>query len=105
VFRPKIPKSDNRFFDPSNTWYVYENEPLKQSLEKFANFPISTSFENNEPRLLLIAVDIQEGIPVISIAIKRKMEQENLYMERITDQNLMNNQKVTTVIIESSNMS
>jgi NTE family protein len=62
VFRPKIPKSDNRFFDPSNTWY---NEPLKQSLEKFANFPISTSFENNEPRLLLIAVDIQEGIPVI----------------------------------------
>ena len=65
VFRPKIPKSDNRFFDPSNTWYVYDNEPLKQSLEKFAKFPISTSFENNEPRLLLIAVDIQEGVPVV----------------------------------------
>jgi NTE family protein len=65
LFRPKIPKSDNRFFDPSNTWYVYDNKPLKQSLEKFANFPISTSFENNEPRLLLIAMDIQEGIPVI----------------------------------------
>jgi NTE family protein len=65
VFRSKIPKSDNRFFDPSNTWYVYDNEPLKQSLEKFANFPISTSFENNEPRLLLMAVDIQECLPVI----------------------------------------
>jgi predicted acylesterase/phospholipase RssA len=51
VFKPKIPKSDNRFFDPSNTWYVYDNKPLKESLEKFAKFPISTSFENNEPRL------------------------------------------------------
>lgn len=60
-----MPKSDNRFFDPSNTWYVYDNEPLKQSLEKFAKFPISTSFENNEPRLLLIAVDTQEGVPVV----------------------------------------
>ena len=65
VFRPKIPKPDNRFFDPLNTWYVYDNEPLKQSLEKFAKFPISTSFENNEPRLLLVAVDIQEGVPVV----------------------------------------
>ena len=65
VFTPKIPKPDNRFFDPLNTWYVYDNEPLKQSLEKFAKFPISTSFENNEPRLLLVAVDIQEGVPVV----------------------------------------
>ena len=65
VFKPKIPKPDNRFFDPSNTWYVYDNEPLKQSLEKFAKFPISTSFENNEPRLLLVTVDIQEGVPVV----------------------------------------
>ena len=28
-------------------------------------FPISTSFENNEPRLLLVTVDIQEGIPIV----------------------------------------
>ena len=65
VFKPKIPKSDNRFFDLSNMWYVYDNEPLRQSLEKFAKFPISTNFENNEPRLLLVAVDIQEGIPIV----------------------------------------
>jgi NTE family protein len=72
VFRPKIPKSDNRFFDPSNTWYVYDNEPLKQSLEKFAKFPISTNFENNEPRLLLVAVDIQEGVPVVFDSYEKK---------------------------------
>ena len=65
VFVPKIPVFDNRFFDPSNTWYIYDNRPLKESLEKFAKFPISTSFENDEPRLLLVAVDVQELTPVV----------------------------------------
>jgi NTE family protein len=44
---------------------LFDNELLKQSLEKFAKFPNSTSFENNEPRLLLVAIDIQEGVPVV----------------------------------------
>jgi NTE family protein len=65
VFVPKTPLLDNRFFDPSNTWYIYDNRPLKESLEKFAKFPISTSFENDEPRLLLVAVDVQELTPVV----------------------------------------
>ena len=65
VFVPKTPLPDHRFFDPSNTWYIYDNRPLKESLEKFAKFPISTSFENNEPRLLLVAVDVQELTPVV----------------------------------------
>jgi len=65
VFVPKMPLLDNRFFDPSNTWYIYDNRPLKESLEKFARFPISTSLENDEPRLLLVAVDVQEATPVV----------------------------------------
>jgi len=65
VFVPKTPLPDHRFFDPSNTWYIYDNRPLKESLEKFAKFPIATSFENNEPRLLLVAVDVQELTPVV----------------------------------------
>ena len=65
VFVPQTPSLDNRFFDPSNTWYLYDSKPLKDSLEKFAKFPISTSFENNEPRLLLVAVDVQEATPVV----------------------------------------
>ena len=65
VFVPKMPLLDNRFFDPSNTWYIYDNKPLKESLEKFAKFPISTSFDNDEPRLLLVAVDVQELSPVV----------------------------------------
>ena len=65
VFIPKTPLPDTRFFDPSNTWYVYDNKPLKASLERFAKFPISTSFENDEPRLLLVAVDVQEATAVV----------------------------------------
>ena len=34
-------------------------------MEKFARFPISTSFEKGEPRLLLVAVDVQEATPVV----------------------------------------
>jgi NTE family protein len=65
VFVPKTPLLDNRIFDPSNTWYIYDNKALKESLEKFARFPISTSFEDGEPRLLLVAVDVQEATPVV----------------------------------------
>ncbi|HEU5121077.1 MAG TPA: patatin-like phospholipase family protein, partial [Candidatus Nitrosocosmicus sp.] len=65
VFVPKTPLLDSKFFDPSNTWYIYDNSALKESLEKFARFPILTRFEDNEPRLLLVAVDVQESIPVV----------------------------------------
>jgi hypothetical protein len=41
VFVPKTPLVDNRFFDPS------------------------TSFENGEPRLLLVAADVQDATPVV----------------------------------------
>lgn len=65
VFVPKTPLLDSRFFDPLNTWFIYDNKPLKESLEKFAKFPISTSYEKGEPRLLLVAVDVQEATPVV----------------------------------------
>ena len=65
MFVPKEPLLDSRFFDPSSTWYIYDNSPLKETLEKFAKLPISTSFENNEPRLLLVAGDVQEATPVV----------------------------------------
>jgi predicted acylesterase/phospholipase RssA len=57
--------TDKTFLDPSNVWYLYSNGPLKQSLEKFAKFPIATSYEKKEPRLLLVAVDVQEGSTVV----------------------------------------
>lgn len=73
---------DNRFhdylpffnFQPNvnpDTWFFYDNEPLKKSLEheykegkRFVKFPIATTFDKDEPRLLTIAVDVQEGATV-----------------------------------------
>ena len=65
VFSPSKTLGDRRFFDPLNTWYLYSNEPLKRSLEKFAKFPIATSYEENEPRLLLVSIDVQDGTAVV----------------------------------------
>jgi len=58
------PKQDNRYCDSQNQWQVYDNQPLRKSIEKFANFPIATSFDKGEPRLLVISVDAAEGTTV-----------------------------------------
>ena len=41
-----------------NTWYRFSNKPLRKSLERFAKFPIATAHEENQPRLILVAVDV-----------------------------------------------
>ena len=65
VFSPPRAEHDKKFFDPFNVWYRYDNQPLKKSLEKFAKFPIATSREENQPRLLLVTVDVMESLPVV----------------------------------------
>jgi NTE family protein len=66
VFSPLTPMHDRRFFDFfGNTWYRFSNEPLRKSLERFVKFPIATSYEDNQPRLLLVAVDVADGAPVV----------------------------------------
>jgi NTE family protein len=67
VFLPQAPLPDVKFFDLQNTWYRYDNQPLKHSLEQFSKFPIATSFkegQENQPRLLLVSVDVMEGAAV-----------------------------------------
>jgi NTE family protein len=67
VFLPlPFPLPDTKYFDPQNIWPVYSNQPLKDSLEKFAKFPIATSFKENQkqPRLLLVSIDVLEGAAV-----------------------------------------
>ncbi|HEY7080321.1 MAG TPA: patatin-like phospholipase family protein [Nitrososphaeraceae archaeon] len=69
VFSPLLPQLDSKFFDPSNIWYRFDNGPLKRSLEKFAKFPIATTFDEKasltQPRLILVSVDVAEGAPVV----------------------------------------
>jgi predicted acylesterase/phospholipase RssA len=65
VFSFPRPAPDRRFFDFLwNTWYRFSNEPLRKSLERFAKFPIATAFEESQPRLILVTVDVAEGVPV-----------------------------------------
>ena len=64
VFYPHQPTYDNKYLDLDNIWYRYSTEPLKRSLERFAKFPIATTQEDNQPRLILVAVDVADGIPV-----------------------------------------
>jgi NTE family protein len=65
VYSPLPPKMDTKFFDPLNTWHRYSNAPLKRIINKYwdyDNFPIKTSLEQGEPRLLLVTVDVQKGV-------------------------------------------
>jgi NTE family protein len=61
VFSAPVPVFDTKFFDLQNVWYRYDNGPLKRSIEEFVKFPISTSLDKGEPRLLVIGVDVEEG--------------------------------------------
>jgi NTE family protein len=66
VFSPESPIYDSKFIDnnpflPNNIWFRYNNQPLRDSIEKYAKFPIATSSDNEEPRLLLVSVDVEEG--------------------------------------------
>jgi predicted acylesterase/phospholipase RssA len=65
VFSSPHTTPDTKFFDMSNRWYRYSNKFLKDSLEKFAKFPIATSYDENQPRLILTAVDVLDGKPVV----------------------------------------
>jgi predicted acylesterase/phospholipase RssA len=65
VFQPMYPpKEDKQFYDSENQWLVYDNGPLRKSVEKYVKFPIATSIDRGEPRLLVISVDAIEGTTV-----------------------------------------
>jgi predicted acylesterase/phospholipase RssA len=72
----------NKFFDytPLALWHQYSNDPLRSSIEKFAKKlrngqKIKTSIEkNNEPRLLLVSVDIENAETTTFDSYKKKDE-------------------------------
>ena len=58
---------DEKFFDfgvslPNNLWIRYNNDRLRESIDKYAKFPIVTS--NGEPRLLVVSADVADGATV-----------------------------------------
>jgi NTE family protein len=96
VFFPLLPLPDTKFFDPQNIWPSYSNQPLKDSLERYAKFPIATSSDLNQPRLLLVSVDVLEGAAVTfdsypRVDGSRRSEYSNYYLSN--ERNGTNNKK------------
>ena len=58
----------------NNDWFLHNTNPLRESIRKYAKFPIATTFKGKdgqdqgqrqqEPRLLIFSVDVAEGITV-----------------------------------------
>ncbi|MGB6528781.1 MAG: hypothetical protein WBF33_11790 [Candidatus Nitrosopolaris sp.] len=70
VFRSDPSVNDTRYFDnlgvPNNMWFRYDPNHLKESVEKYCNFPIKAKGDReNYPRLLTISTDILAGVPVV----------------------------------------
>ena len=73
MFSIKALRQDTKFLDqdPLAMWMVLNDAPLQSQIELFGDFPIATSFDNGEPRLLITAVDIAEGIAVTFDSYKK----------------------------------
>jgi NTE family protein len=76
---------DDRYFDNlgfpiNNGWYRYTNQPLRDLMRKYWNYdqyPLATSFGNREPRLILAAVDVENGETVTFDSYARLQKDEN----------------------------
>ena len=58
-----IPQMGSKFLNPFTDflpWWRYDYTPLRNYLSEFIDFPIKTSLEQGQPRLLLTSVDIQD---------------------------------------------
>lgn len=73
------PIIDNRFYDSlqpckqdpncstncgNNDWLLHSSMPLQQSIQRYAKLPISTNYEDKQPRLHIFSVDVAEGVTV-----------------------------------------
>jgi NTE family protein len=69
---------DEKFFDshpaiPNNIWIRYEKDLLRKGIADF-NFPISTIYEEGEPRLLVVSTDVKDGSTVTFDSYATKSE-------------------------------
>ena len=95
VFRPLflVPFATpmlNKFFDYSSlaSWHQYSNSPLRGSIEKFAKKirngeVIKTRIDKNEPRLLLVSVDIENAETTIFDSYDTEVYQDGISLKHV----------------------
>lgn len=66
-------------------WWRYDYSPLRSYLQKFVDFPIKTSFEKEEPRLLLVSVDVQDYSSAVVFDSYKKQHNAPYPSENITE--------------------
>ena len=62
MYKP-VPQWGSKFLNPFTDflpWWRYDYQPLREYLSSYVDFPIKTSREKNQPRLLLTSVDVQD---------------------------------------------
>jgi NTE family protein len=81
VFSPLPPEPDSKFADQDNTWFVHDSSPLQDTIERYSKdennkekLNIATNWNNKEPRLLVISVDVANGKTVAFDSYHRKAE-------------------------------
>jgi NTE family protein len=81
VFSPLPPEADSKFADQDNTWFVHDSSPLQDTIERYSKdennkekLSIATNWNNKEPRLLVISVDVANGKTVAFDSYHRKAE-------------------------------
>jgi NTE family protein len=89
---PESPIYDSKFFDnnallPNNLWFRYDNQPLRESIKNYAKFPIATSSDKEEPRLLLVSVDVEEGETVTFDSYEYKGKECKICEEEFEEDN------------------
>jgi NTE family protein len=72
VFCIKDVRPDFKFWDADNKHIVLNDLPLQEQIKEFGEFPIATSLERNQPRLLITAIDIAEGVTVTFDSYKKE---------------------------------
>ena len=83
VYSPILPpKEDEKFFDQQNKRILYNKQPLQKSIEKFVKFPIATTYEKGEPRLLIVSVDATEGATVTFDSYEKGKDLNGKYIRK-----------------------
>ena len=73
-----IPQMGSKFLNPFTDflpWWKYDYTPLRNYLSKFVDFPIKTSLEKGQPRLILTSVDIEDFTSPVVFDSYQKLHQ------------------------------